>query len=155
MHGAVRSQLKYVIQAASTQICLRIVGPHLEDLLGLVSRSHFGFFFSCSFRVLVTGPGFHIFWASTLLVLVSQSDFSAVTSDRVLSYCEEVGGRRMVELGGEFPSCSTQKESLLRMVASCSFQDSSVQTLKPCWTVVCPSDKRQGLSSSLVKCTHT
>ena len=54
--------------------------------------------------MLVTGPGFHIFWASTLLVLVSQSDFSAVTSDRVLSYCEEVGGRRMVELGGEFPS---------------------------------------------------
>lgn len=62
-----------------------------------------------------------------LLVLVSQSDFSAVTSDGVLSYCEEVGDRRIGELGCELPSRSAQKEALLRTVASCSFQDRGVE----------------------------
>lgn len=45
-----------------------------EDLFGLVS-GHTGFFFSCCLGVLMTNPGFHIFWASTLLVLVFCSDF--------------------------------------------------------------------------------
>lgn len=60
-------------------------GPHLENL-GLVWGNTLAFSF-LSLWVLVTNPGLHIFWASILLVLVSQSDFSAVTSDRVL--CSE------------------------------------------------------------------
>lgn len=91
-------------------------GPHLENL-GLVWGNTLAFSF-LSLWVLVTNPGLHIFWASILLVLVSQSDFSAVTSDRVLSYCEEMGDRRVREPGGEFPSCSAQKKALLWMVSS-------------------------------------